>query len=72
MKRRLGSGRISPPAGFEPGTRDPKSGALTARPRGRFMERQETKNAPTEIHTSDIHFSLNAFQHCRKKAGTNI
>ena len=27
MKRRLGSGRIS---------RDPKSGALTARPRGRF------------------------------------
>ena len=37
MKRRLGSGRISPPAGFEPVTRDPKSGALTAQPRGRFL-----------------------------------
>ena len=36
MKRRLGSGRISPTAGFEPVTRDPKSGALTARPRGRL------------------------------------
>ena len=28
MKRRLGSGRISPPARFEHATRDPKSGAL--------------------------------------------
>ena len=36
MKRRLGSERISPLAGFEPATREPKSGALTARPRGRF------------------------------------
>ena len=36
MKRRLGSGRISPSAGFEPRPHDPKSGALTAQPRGRF------------------------------------
>ena len=27
MKRRLGLERISPPAGFEPASRDPKSGA---------------------------------------------
>ena len=32
MKRRFGSERISPSAGFEPETRDLKSGALTARP----------------------------------------
>ena len=31
MKRRLGSGRTSPPAGFEPAT------PLTARPLGRFI-----------------------------------
>ena len=36
MKRRLGLGRISPPAGFELRPREPKSGALTVRPRGRF------------------------------------
>ena len=36
MKRRLGSGKILPPAGLNPRPRDPKSGALTARPRGRF------------------------------------
>ena len=33
MKRCLGSGRISPPAGFKPaipGSHDPKSGALIA------------------------------------------
>ena len=36
MKRRLGSGIISPPADSNPRPRDPKSGALTARPRGRF------------------------------------
>ena len=34
MKRRLGSGKISRDS--NPRTRDPKSGALTARPRGRF------------------------------------
>ena len=40
MKRRSGSGRISQPAGFEPATpHDPKLGALTARPRGRFSVR---------------------------------
>ena len=38
MKRRLDSGRISPPAGFEPATRELKSGALTTRPRGHFPE----------------------------------
>ena len=36
MKRHLGSGRISPPAGSNPRPRDPKSGALTAPPRGCF------------------------------------
>ena len=39
IKRRVGSEIISPPAGLEPETRDPKSGALTARPRGRFYSR---------------------------------
>ena len=36
MKRRLGLEIILPPAGLEPGTCDPKSGVLTALPRGRF------------------------------------
>ena len=36
MKRRLGSGSTSPPAVFKPATRDPKTRALTARPRSRF------------------------------------
>ena len=45
MKRRLGSGRISPPAGFGPATRDPKSGALTARSRGRFRDREGPKRS---------------------------
>ena len=35
MKRHLGSGRISPPDS-NPRPRDPKLGALTAQPRGRF------------------------------------
>ena len=42
MKRRLGSEKILPPAGFKPGTRDPKSGALTSRTRGRFYSRVQT------------------------------
>ena len=47
MKRRLGSGRISPLAGFDlqrdsnPRPREPKSGALTARPRGRFIVKRD-------------------------------
>ena len=36
MKSHLGSEIISPPAGLEPGTRDPNTGALTARLRGSF------------------------------------
>ena len=39
MKRCLGSEIISPPAGLESETPDPKSGALTARPRGHFYSR---------------------------------
>ena len=43
MKHRLGSGRISPPMGFEPVTPWSEVGALTARPRGHFNGR---KNIP--------------------------
>ena len=42
MKRRLGLGRISPPAGFNPRPREPKSGALTARPRGKLSFIQDS------------------------------
>ena len=43
MKRHLGLGRISPPVGFEPATPFfyPKSGALTAQPRGRFIKKKK-------------------------------
>ena len=41
VKRRLGSEIISPPVGLEPRPRDPKSGALTARPCGHFYSRAQ-------------------------------
>ena len=51
MKRHLGSERISPPAGFEPKTRDRKSRALTARPRGRFSHEMEDIGVPDIVLT---------------------
>ena len=41
MERRLGSEIISPPRDSNPRPRNPKSGALTARPHGRFYNRFE-------------------------------
>ena len=56
MKRRLGSGRISPPAGFEPATPWSKLGALTARPRGRFSpEWGEVAGIPWGLESQNSH-----------------